>query len=339
MCLTNIAALEVIEEGNEQNNQLAIVEGVQEVAQVEINSPVTERNSGTGTRSPKKTSPKNNRKGLNPTAPIFNPVSKGSEAAKQGRSTSPTGRRNGEPINKESTSQWVHQAFAGNFVATNISYQEVPSHDTKVEKILAKEKKTVVDAEVEASEEVFTSMERIKWTGGRLWGDQIEEDPDEGVIPDRMQAERDSDVDVEEDEKSVNGEDKLNKHEELVSKEQVIPKPTDGNKEITGEAPNSIDEIGIIATDAGNLNIATVNPKDINVNECDPGGKGNDLVPKEINKEMGGSAICGNKQEIKEQANMERISTVPLGNSQVRQQQHGEKSIIYEEQAKEIDTD
>lgn len=199
----------------------------------------------------------------------------------------------------------------------------------------------MVDVEVEASEEVFTSMERVKWTRGRLWGDLIEEDPDEGVIPDRMQSERESDVDVdvEEEEKSVNGEDKLNKDEELVSKEQVIPKPTDGNKEIIGEAPNSIDETGIIATEAGNPNTATVNPKDINVNEGDPGGKRNDPFPKEINKEMGESATGGNKLQIKEQANMERISTVPLGNSQVRQQQHGEKSIIYEEQPKELDKD
>lgn len=192
------AALEAFEERNEQN-QLAIVEAAQEVTQVENISPAKEKNRGSGSRSPKKASPTGNKKGLNPSGPNFNPFLKGSEAAKQGVCNTLTGRMSGEQLNVETTSLWVQRAFVSNVVATNTFYQEIPSQVTRVDNNLAKKQKKEAHAESEASDDLFTSTEKTKWTGGRLWEDQIEEDSEEGDIPDGMQAERDSDVDIEEE--------------------------------------------------------------------------------------------------------------------------------------------
>ncbi|OIT29519.1 hypothetical protein A4A49_62801, partial [Nicotiana attenuata] len=325
------AALENIEEGNDQNKQLVIVDEVQEVLQVENNSPNKEWNAGQGSRSPKKASPNGNRKGLNPAAPTFNPTFMGSEVVKHGGADNPNGRGNGEPANKEYTSQWVHRTFAGNIVTTNTSFQEVPSQNTRVENFLAKKNNTMTDEEADTGAEIVAAKEKVKWTGDKLWINQIEEDPDEGIIPDGMVAERDSDVEIGEEEQSVNGEENTSKEGDQVSKVQENSMPIDENKETNGDADQVNDEAGITMTDP---NYVAANPKDVNANMGDPGGAGNGISGhEEINKDMRESATAGNKQRPKEH------STVPLEISQNKLQQHGDKSIVDGDHINEVGID
>lgn len=102
-------------------------------------------------------------------------------------------------------------AFIGNMVATNTSFQDIPSQDTRVEGQLAKFKDNefIVDADFEK----FKSNERVKWKGGRLWNQQTEEDSEEGDIPEEMQSEEEAGGDErEDDDQSVNGTVKIVKN-------------------------------------------------------------------------------------------------------------------------------
>lgn len=48
--------------------------------------------------------------------------------------------------------------------------------------------------------------EKVQWSGGRLWADQIEEDFEEGEIPNSAQGEEESTCEEQEDaDQSVNG--------------------------------------------------------------------------------------------------------------------------------------
>lgn len=152
---------------------------------------------------------------------------------------------------------------------------------------LANKKKGLTGDETDATNEIFVAKERIKWTGGRVWSNQIEEDPKEGIIPDGMQADRDSNVNFEEEEKSVNGEDNASKEEELINNIKEKIQPTDKNKEKTREATKLNVQQGNRVAETGNQTTSTVNPKDANVNTGDLGGTGEKITgPQEINKDV-----------------------------------------------------
>ncbi|XP_019246470.1 PREDICTED: uncharacterized protein DDB_G0290685-like [Nicotiana attenuata] len=82
--------------------------------------------------------------------------------------------------------------------------QEVPTQDTRVDANLANnvDNDNIVDTEFE----IFQSNEKVKWTRGRLWEDQTEEDEEEGEIPDGIQSEEEIGGDsVEDEDQTVNG--------------------------------------------------------------------------------------------------------------------------------------
>ncbi|OIT01709.1 hypothetical protein A4A49_33716 [Nicotiana attenuata] len=213
-------------------------------------------------------------------------------------------------------------------------------NDTRVDNNLAKKQKKGARAESGASDDLFTSTEKVKWTRGRFWEDQIEEDSEVGDIPDGMQNEIDSDVDIEEEEQSVYGEANINKEEELINKVQEDPKTADENKEGRGDADNANNETGIPIAETGDPSTTAINPKDINVNMGDPGGTGKPtVIPEVINMNTRESARSGNKQKVRDQVNVEMINYVPLDNSQIRRQQPREKAIFSTVQARELDTD
>ncbi|OIS99394.1 hypothetical protein A4A49_62655, partial [Nicotiana attenuata] len=75
---------------------------------------------------------------------------------------------------KESTAQWVSRAFAVNKVTMNQSCQEIPSQ--------------AIDPEEVAVQELI--KQKVKWTGGKLWDDQTEDDPDEGDLSEGYEEEK-----------------------------------------------------------------------------------------------------------------------------------------------------
>ncbi|XP_016484601.1 uncharacterized protein LOC107805125 [Nicotiana tabacum] len=94
---------------------------------------------------------------LNPKASVFNPNDKGIETVCQ--------------LQKESTTQWVSRNFGGGLVSTNRSCQQIPSQT------------------VDTAKSIALLMEEVKQqaSGGKLWSEQIEEDSEEGEIPDAME--------------------------------------------------------------------------------------------------------------------------------------------------------
>lgn len=143
------AMLEVQDDDEENNNQLVIVEG-----SVEPSSPTTNLNAGGR---------------LNPKATVFTPKYTGVRStSRKGKAGNITGNESAivEGVQKESTTAWVNSAFAGNPVTTNQSCQEIPSQATDIDAAL---KESNVN-------------ERLQLSGGKLWSQQVEEDPEEGEL-------------------------------------------------------------------------------------------------------------------------------------------------------------
>lgn len=120
---------------------------------------------------------------MNPAAPAFNPNSVGIESTNGAVDTSPKGSEKAAHKSKESTSKWVQKAFKGTAgvrtVGVNTSCQDIPSHDTLVDKELAQNPANQTD------ENNFPNLkERVQWSGGRLWSEQREVDSDEEEVPD-----------------------------------------------------------------------------------------------------------------------------------------------------------
>lgn len=148
--------------------------------------------------------PTRTEKRLNSVAPTASPNSVGVVAQNECEESRSKGRNTDEKSRKETTTQWVQRTFNGNVVATNTSCQDIPSQDTRVEGQLVKNTKN--ELTVDAKFEKFRSNERIKWSGGRLWADQTEEDSEEGEIQDEMQSDEETGGDeIEEKKQSVSG--------------------------------------------------------------------------------------------------------------------------------------
>lgn len=72
----------------------------------------------------------------------------------------------------------MQRTFTANAAATNTSCQEIPSQDTRREGELAKKSVKVQASDI--GSEMFKDNDRVQWSGGRLWANQIEEDTEEG---------------------------------------------------------------------------------------------------------------------------------------------------------------
>ncbi|OIS97327.1 hypothetical protein A4A49_60563, partial [Nicotiana attenuata] len=168
------AVLEVEDGDNNDNNQLVVVED---------NSK--EKSPAQSIKSTGK---------LNPSAPTFRPAASGIDSSKIGDKTKASDAGKGDKITteqggiKESTAQWVGRTFADN-VATNQSCQEIPSQSVDF---------TAIDGITEGDE-------REQLNGKKLWLQQIEEDTEEGELPDGASGEEEStDEENDQEEQSVN---------------------------------------------------------------------------------------------------------------------------------------
>lgn len=148
-----------------------------------------------------------------------------------------------------------------------------------------------------------------------MWNNQIEEDPDEGVVPDGVQVDRDSDVDVQEEEQSVNGD--------------AIKNIDEAGLNNGDDVQSKKDNSDVSQTVAEYPNISTVNPKDMDVNMGDPCGTGRHSVSQQEVRE---SASFGTKQLANTQVATTDGSTIPL-----EVNQEGEQNIPVD-QALEVRT-
>ncbi|OIS95842.1 hypothetical protein A4A49_21981 [Nicotiana attenuata] len=165
----------------DDNNRLVVVDSTQKIA----------------TPTPKETG-----RGLNPTAPIFSPISPRSGTATETTYTNidatvvnktNTVKEKGHEEVRESTAQWVNGAFGGNNVTMYQSCQEVPSQSLDTNDI--------------AEQELLKA--KINFVGGRLWCDQMEDDSDEGNFSEGLEDDVNETMNEYEDqhgeEISVNG--------------------------------------------------------------------------------------------------------------------------------------
>ncbi|OIT29267.1 hypothetical protein A4A49_17178 [Nicotiana attenuata] len=135
------AVLEVVDEEDEPNNQLALVEAV--------NTPTNpvNGNQGENQQQPKATTP--NTGTLNLAAPAFNLNLSGIGSSNVRVNSSPKSKSKEVPKTKESTAQWVERTFnantGGGIVGINTSCQDIPSQDTMVDKELDKAPETQPD--------------------------------------------------------------------------------------------------------------------------------------------------------------------------------------------------
>lgn len=182
------AVLEVIDEEDEPGNQLALVE-----------ASATPKAPGNGNQDERQKHTGN----LNPAAPAFTPNSSGIGSANDRVNTSPKGKAKEIHKTKESTAQWVERTFntktGEGSVGINISYQDIPSQDTMVDKELAK------SPALPDGTKFPTLQERVQWRGGRLWSDQREEDSEADEVPEGAKVDEEPVVEEqEEEEQSVN---------------------------------------------------------------------------------------------------------------------------------------
>ncbi|OIT19121.1 hypothetical protein A4A49_64161, partial [Nicotiana attenuata] len=181
---------EVVAEGsnNQQiqtSNMFAVLE-VQEDDDAGINQIVEVGNKSTVNSTMK----------LNHTAAVFTPKSTGIGSTTSKEDTEKHKSKNNEMVEdnqRDSTVAWVNRAFNANTVATNQSCQEVPSQAT----------------EIDATLRNINVTEDIQAEGRRIWSQQVEEDSDEGELPEGACGEvESSDEEVEQEEQSVNNNDK-----------------------------------------------------------------------------------------------------------------------------------
>ncbi|OIT05813.1 hypothetical protein A4A49_18120 [Nicotiana attenuata] len=161
---------------------------------------------------------------------------------------------------------------------------------------------------------MFEIREKINWKGGRLWEDQIEETSKDGEIPDGMQAERDSDVDVGEEDKSVNEDANIHveEDEDMVNNAENSSKLIGVNKEVRDKSVE-IHAESAIPKEAGKPSISSVNPKEININMGDPGGTGNEAPnPNKTTVDNREIAKSRTKNLAKDQTAMVKGNSVQL---------------------------
>ncbi|OIT04318.1 hypothetical protein A4A49_65124, partial [Nicotiana attenuata] len=187
---------------------------------------------------------------LNPTAPEFNINSAGVGSTNGGTETK-LHRYN------ESTAEWVQRAFLGttgeNIVGINTSYQEIPSQDTLVDMELGN------NPEIQTKEKFLSKVnERVQWSGGKLWSDQREIDPEENDVPAGAQHDEEPvHEDKEEEEKNVNGEASVaisNKEDAAATKEKndaVEKLATKEPQEENSSQVNPAEGVGTGAVDPG----------------------------------------------------------------------------------------
>ncbi|OIT19230.1 hypothetical protein A4A49_57753, partial [Nicotiana attenuata] len=138
----------------------------------------------------------NSTRKLNPTAAGFTPKSTGMGSTTRKGNTDKHKTRNNastEDIQRESTTSWVNRAFNSNVVATNQSCQDVPSQAT----------------EIDATLKNINDIDGIQADGRKIWSQQVEEDSEEGELPEGACGEvESSDEEIEQEEQSVNNNDK-----------------------------------------------------------------------------------------------------------------------------------
>ncbi|OIT19316.1 hypothetical protein A4A49_58484, partial [Nicotiana attenuata] len=129
-------------------------------------------------------------------AAVFTPKSTGIGSTTNKEDTEKHKSKNNEMVEdnqRDSTVDWVNRAFNANTVATNQSCQEVPSQAT----------------EIDANLRNINITEDIQAEGRKIWSQQVEEDSDEGELPEGACGEvESSDEEVDQEEQSVNNNDK-----------------------------------------------------------------------------------------------------------------------------------
>ncbi|OIT28157.1 hypothetical protein A4A49_27711 [Nicotiana attenuata] len=128
-------------------------------------------------------------KELNPNASVFTPKSTGVASSKRGNvenvGENRTLAKEGTNKGKESTAQWVNRTFPVLNVTTNQYCQELPSQSLDTNMIPEQE----------------NLKDKVTFVGGRLWGQQHEEESDEGEFlegHEDVEEVQDKDPDVEE---------------------------------------------------------------------------------------------------------------------------------------------
>ncbi|OIT26542.1 hypothetical protein A4A49_58912, partial [Nicotiana attenuata] len=166
--------LEVQEDENNKNNQLALVED-----NSKKNSPVQKTNES---------------ENLNLNVQVIKPtVSRIASSKVDNQANLNEGRKGDKEmveqcVPKEATAHWVSRTFGGN-VATNQSCQEIPSQSWEF---------TAIDRIPEGDE-------REQLNGKKLWHQQTEVDSEEGELPDGATGEEESsDEQNDKEEQSVN---------------------------------------------------------------------------------------------------------------------------------------
>ncbi|OIS95637.1 hypothetical protein A4A49_04518 [Nicotiana attenuata] len=173
--ITNMfAALEGNDGDNEDNNQLVVVEDNSTTIPA-TNSPIV--------------------KELNPTAAVFTPKSTGVlSTSRRGKENNPNEKNNTivEGNKKESTAAWV-RTFNEKIVATNQSCQEIPSQATEIDAIF----------------KVDNVNGNLQLDGRKVWSQQVEEDQEEGELPEGASGEEESsDEENDQEQQSVNNKGK-----------------------------------------------------------------------------------------------------------------------------------
>ncbi|OIS95635.1 hypothetical protein A4A49_04517 [Nicotiana attenuata] len=157
--ITNMfAALEGNDGANEDNNQLVVVED-NSTAIPATNSPIVKK--------------------LNPTAAVFTPKSTGvGSTSMRGKENNPNEKNNTivEGMQKESTAVWVSRTFNEKIVATNQSCQEIPSQTTEIDAVF----------------KVDNVKGNLQLDGRKVWSQQVEEDQEEGELPEGASGEEES---------------------------------------------------------------------------------------------------------------------------------------------------
>ncbi|OIT20147.1 hypothetical protein A4A49_65944, partial [Nicotiana attenuata] len=181
---------EVVADGSNnqqiQTSNMFVVLEVQEDDDAGINQVVEVGNKSTVNSTMK----------LNHTVAVFTPKSTGIGSTTSKEDTEKHKSKNNETVEDnqgDSTIAWVNRAFNANTVATNQSCQEVPSQAT----------------EIDATLRNINVTEDIQAEGRRIWSQQVEEDSDEGELLEGACGEvESSDEEVEQEEQSVNNNDK-----------------------------------------------------------------------------------------------------------------------------------
>ncbi|XP_070032135.1 uncharacterized protein [Nicotiana tomentosiformis] len=304
------AVLEVMDDEEENGNQLMLVDD-----QPSPRNPVT-RDQITAQQRQKSNA--NNARKLNPAAPVFNPNSVGIGSTNGCVDTTPTGKGKETNRAKESTAQWVQRTFKDNAVGINTSCQDIPSQDTLVDRELAKTTDNQSSGAKTRSD--FPKVnERVQWSGGRLWSDQIEEDSDEGEVPDGVPADDEPiDDDQEGEEQSVNGD------------------PIVTGKNTSEENPNNVNMESNEQEAGKDRQVAT---RSDGIGTENSEGRGTDAVDPEGTREIAVQNVIvddnqkeiantGNEQLLNAQPPVQPKNTVPLESTQLKLQKKGEEQAM-----------